>query len=125
MVATANGLDSRLLQAAQALLAVGRGSPDGRTPLSLPQFVAQRCRQLLDAYPTSVAEDEALLRQLESGGSAAAAAVEAAAAAAATARGRAAAGGGEVRAEQLQTAVRYRLGKKRVLQATLAAMGDS
>ena len=115
MVATANGLDSRLLQAAQALLAAGRGSPDGRTPLSLPQFLAQRCRLLLSAYPTSIAEDEALLRQLESGGSAAAAAAAAAAAE----------GGEKLRVEQLQTAVRYRLGKKRVLQATLAAMGDS
>jgi hypothetical protein len=119
MVATANGLDSRLLQAAQALLAVGRGSPDGRTPLSLPQFVAQRCRQLLAAYPSSIAEDEALLQQLDSGSSAAAAAAAAVAAPAG------ATGGEQLRTEQLQTAVRYRLGKKRVLQATLVAIGDS
>lgn len=112
MVATANGLDSRLLEAAQALLAVGRGSPDGRTPLSLPQFVARRCCQLLAAFPTSMEEDEALLRQLESSGGSAAAAT-----------GQAATDGELLPPEQLRTAVRYRLGKKRVLWTTLAAMG--
>ena len=108
MVATANGLDSRLIEAAQALLAAGRGSPTGQ-PMSLPAFLTARCRQLLEAFPTSVEEDAALLQRLQAGG-------EQAAAAAATAAG------DGVRPQQLEVAVQYRLGKKRVLQATLQAM---
>lgn len=112
MVATAGGLDERLLRACSAFLAVGRGSPNGRDPMTLPDFLAARCRQLLGCYPTSAAEDEALLRRLqEEGSSGIGGGAEQAAAAQAG-----------VRRQQLQTAVRYRLGKKRVLQATLAAV---
>lgn len=104
MVATSNGIDGRLLEAARALLAGGRGTPDGR-PMSLPEFLSLRCRELLAACPTSIGDDERLLRQLEGG-----------------AGGAAAAAAADVRPEQLQTAVRYRLCKKRVLQATLDAL---
>ena len=134
MVATANGLDSRLIQAAQALLAAGRGSPDGRSAMSLPDFVAARCKQLLAGYPTTLEEDEALLQQLEQqqrqrqqqqqqhGG---AGRTEAALAAPAAAEAAAAAAAAGVRPGQLATAVRYRAGKKRVLHATLAAVRQS
>lgn len=111
MVATANGIDARLLQAAQALLQAGRGSPSGREPMTLPAFLTARCRQLLAAFVTSIEEDDALLQRLEAGGDQAAAA--------------AAAVGGGCRVHQLATAVRYRLGKKRVLQATLLAMQEA
>ena len=110
MVATAQGIDERLLQAAQALLAAGRGSPDGR-PMSVADFLGQRCRQLLDALPTSASEDMALLRE--------AGAVAEAVAGAAEAEG----GERELAQQRLITALRYRLGKKLVLQATLDALG--
>lgn len=108
MVATANGIDSRLLQAAEALLAAGRGSKSGREYMTLPAFLEARCHQLLEAYPTSIAEDKALLQQLEEGQ---------------LGEGTSRDGGGSAcRPEQLQAAVRYRLGKKRVLQATLESV---
>jgi hypothetical protein len=104
MVATSNGIDQQLLHAAQALLAAGRGSPTGQA-MSLADFLRQRCQQLLAAYPTSLQEDERLLRQLQGS---AAAAEEAA--------------GDAPRREQLETALRYRMGKKRVLHSTLAGL---
>lgn len=107
MVATAAGLDSRLLEAARALLLAGRGTPDGKG-MTLPNFLAARCRQLLGGYPTSIAEDEALLRELQQEGAAAAAAAEGS--------------GAELRRQRRRTALRYRLGKKRVLQATLESV---
>lgn len=120
------------MHAAQALLAAGRGSPDGR-PMSLGEFLQRRCEQLLDAYPTTLEEDEALLARLE-----AKLAEQCQAAAAGqqarqeTSRqqqvptpGEAAdvPGGPELppRLEQLAMAVTYRAGKKRVLRSTLAA----
>jgi len=132
MVATANGLDVRLMDAAQALLAVGRGSPTGQ-PMSLPEFLRLRCQQLLAAYPTTLEEDEALLERLRGEEEAAAAAgssssSDAAAASQVAAAARDAQDGGmssqgrQPRLAQLATAVRYRAGKKRVLHATLAAV---
>ena len=115
MVATSNGIDQQLLHAAQALLAAGRGSPTGQA-MSLADFLRQRCQQLLGGYPTSLQEDEQLLRQLQGG---AAAAVGAAAGAAEGAG----AAGDALRREQLETAIRYRMSKKRVLHSTLAGLG--
>jgi hypothetical protein len=101
MVATAGGLDSRLLDAAQALLMAGRGSPSGQ-PMSLPDFLRQRCQQLLAGYATTAQEDERLLEAIQSGTDIG------------LPRG--------VRREQLLTAAVYRLGKKRVLHTTLAGL---
>lgn len=102
MVATAAGIDSRLLEAAQALLMAGRGSPT-KQPLSLPDFLQMRCEQLLAEFPTSLEEDAHLLSDLR-----------AAAPSLQLPEG--------VRLQQLATAVEYRLGKKRVLRATLDSL---
>lgn len=100
MVATAAGIDSRLLQAAEALLLAGRGSSSGQ-PMSLPAFLRLRCQQLLASYPTSLEEDERVLSEL---------------------RGGAARLPPHVRLPQFAAAVRYRQGKKRVLHATLEGL---
>lgn len=62
LVVTAAGMEQRLYNAASALLQRCRcqGSPP-----SVGRFLAARCRELLASYPTSLAEDERLLRQLE------------------------------------------------------------
>ncbi|KAL4421162.1 hypothetical protein ABPG77_000797 [Micractinium sp. CCAP 211/92] len=132
MVATANGLDARLMHAAQALLAAGRGSPDGR-PMSLGEFLQRRCEQLLDAYPTTLEEDEALLARLEAKlAQQRQAAAEGQQARQDTPRQQQVPTPGEAadvpggqgvppRLEQLAMAVTYRAGKKRVLRSTLAA----
>lgn len=136
MVATANGLDARLMQAAQALLAAGRGSPDGQ-PMSLAQFLRLRCEQLLAAYPTTLEDDAALLARLEAqlaeqqraaltgqrGPQQAqqGAAEQRRAFTPAAARAVPAEAEESPRLQQLATAVRYRLGKKRVLRLTLDA----
>jgi hypothetical protein len=105
MAATAAGIDARLLDAAQALLLAGRGSTSGQ-PMSLPTFLRLRCQELLASCPTSLQEDQVLLQQLEQQ--------------AAAGDGLAALPSGTVRLPQLMAAVRYRLGKKQVLHATLA-----
>jgi hypothetical protein len=104
MVATAAGIDSRLLEAAQALLMAGRGSPTGQ-PMSLPDFLRRRCEQLLAGFPTSLEEDEQVLRELQNSRAAPSALLPE---------------GG--RHQQLATAVAYRLGKKRVLESTLKGL---
>ena len=113
MVATASGIDARLMQAAQALLAVGRGTADGQ-PISLRDFLRHRCQQLLAGYPTSVEEDEELLQRLESS--------REESSAASSGNGDTAAARQQLRPQQWATAVRYRLGKKRVLLATVAGL---
>lgn len=136
MVATAQGLDARLMQAAQALLAAGRGSPDGR-PMSLADFLQRRCEQLLAGFPTTLEEDEALLARLQGQlaeqqqeqQQAAAAGQPAQRGEAGQQQGPACAGAQPLavgtdkapRLPQLVTAVTYRAGKKRVLHSTLAA----
>jgi hypothetical protein len=96
MVISEAGIDERLLHAAQALLAIrraeGRG-PDGR-PLSVPEFLAARCHEVLARYPTSAEEDAAVLEGSE----------------------------GETLQSSARTAIAFRLGKKRVLRTVLAQL---
>lgn len=91
---TSAGIDGRLLAAADAILRA-RPPRDGLPPPSLPEYLSQHCHELLSSYPTSIAEDEALLRS-----------------AAGT-------------AEPLRTALRYRLAKKRTLDCVLKSLGSS
>jgi hypothetical protein len=92
MVVTAQGLDGRLIEAVNAALR-SRPPAAGQAPLSLSEFIAKRCMEALEAFPTTIEEDVALLNAL-----------------------------GAMEGEELQTAVRYRVAKKRTLHAVLRQM---
>jgi hypothetical protein len=92
MLVTASGIDSRLLQAAEAAL---RGRGGG---LTVPQFLRRRCEALLAEAPTSLEEDEALLLLLPGGG------------------------GPPGLTPYMRMAVKYRAGKKRVLRSVLGQL---
>ena len=97
MIATAEGLDGRLTQSIQTALFLIEKTIT-HSSMTVPQVIVSRCRQLLNSFPTTLEEDEKILTVLIDDDDDESL---------------------DDRQEQLKTAIRYRMGKKKILMAVL------